>query len=74
MNTGKIIQVMGPVVDLSFAGSELPELYNAILIKRPNRQGDESEHITCEVALHSLPPTAAFAADSTVASYARRWR
>ncbi|QPJ65534.1 MAG: F0F1 ATP synthase subunit beta [Candidatus Nitrohelix vancouverensis] len=52
MNKGKIVQVMGPVVDISFEGGKLPELYNAIRIKRPNRGKDESEFITLEVAQH----------------------
>ncbi len=30
--TGKIIQVIGPVVDVEFKGVELPEIYNAIQI------------------------------------------
>ncbi len=47
MSKGRVLQVMGPVVDVSFEGRELPELYNAIHIKRP-----DGEQITCEVALH----------------------
>jgi F-type H+-transporting ATPase subunit beta len=30
--TGKVIQVIGPVVDVEFKGNELPEIYNAIQI------------------------------------------
>ena len=30
MNTGKIVQVIGPVVDVEFAGGKLPTLYNAL--------------------------------------------
>ena len=47
MNKGKIVQIMGPVIDISFEGGELPELYNAIHIKR-----DDGDQLTCEVALH----------------------
>ncbi len=50
MSVGKIIQVMGPVVDVSFAGGTLPALYNAIHIKKQT-DGEEST-IVCEVALH----------------------
>ncbi len=39
-------------MDISFEGGKLPELYNAIRIKRPNRGKDESEFITLEVAQH----------------------
>ena len=49
MNKGSIIQVMGPVVDISFKGSELPALYNAINLKSPQ---DDNETIVCEVAQH----------------------
>lgn len=33
-NTGKITKIMGPVVDISFDGSELPKIYEALEIKR----------------------------------------
>lgn len=51
MNKGKIIQVMGPVVDVSFEDGVLPALYNAINIKRTG-EGGEIETLVCEVALH----------------------
>ncbi len=51
MNKGKIIQVMGPVVDVSFEDGVLPALYNAINIERAG-EGGETETLVCEVALH----------------------
>ncbi len=30
MNTGKIVQVIGPVVDVQFAEGQIPEIYNAL--------------------------------------------
>lgn len=44
-NIGRIVQVIGPVVDIEFPGGELPEIYNAIKIE------DEESGIdlTCEV-------------------------
>ncbi|MDW7674492.1 MAG: F0F1 ATP synthase subunit beta, partial [Bacillota bacterium] len=33
MNNGKVVQVIGPVVDIEFAAGQLPEIYNAIKIK-----------------------------------------
>ncbi|MGP0565081.1 F0F1 ATP synthase subunit beta [Nitrospina sp. 32_T5] len=51
MNVGKVIQVIGPVVDISFKGGELPALYNALHIKK-EVQGGEDETITLEVAQH----------------------
>ncbi len=35
-NTGKIIKIIGPVVDLEFAPGNLPEIYNAIEVKTAN--------------------------------------
>lgn len=32
MNKGKIVQVIGPVVDIEFAG-ELPSIYNAVTVE-----------------------------------------
>ncbi len=51
MNKGKIIQVMGPVVDVNFEDGVLPALYNAINIERTGESG-EVETLVCEVALH----------------------
>ncbi|MEC9069721.1 MAG: hypothetical protein VYC02_06630, partial [SAR324 cluster bacterium] len=34
MSTGKIVQVMGPVVDVAFESGELPEIYTALEIKQ----------------------------------------
>ncbi|MDP2209370.1 MAG: F0F1 ATP synthase subunit beta [Bacteroidota bacterium] len=51
MNTGKIVQVIGPVVDIDFSGSKLPAILNAIKIKRTNIEGVEEELI-CEVQQH----------------------
>lgn len=48
MNIGKIVQVMGPVVDVEFAADQLPKIYNAILVKNPEKKID----ITLEVAQH----------------------
>jgi len=47
-NIGKIVQVIGPTVDVEFPSDKLPAILNALLIK------DESRdiNITCEVSLH----------------------
>jgi F-type H+/Na+-transporting ATPase subunit beta len=47
MSIGRVIQVMGPVVDVEFQRGYLPEIYNAIKVKRT----DASE-LTLETALH----------------------
>ena len=46
-NTGKIVQVIGPVVDIRFSPDSLPSIRNAILIK--NTDGKD---MTVEVAQH----------------------
>ncbi len=43
---GKVLQVMGPVVDIRFKEGELPEIYNALQIPMENRT------LTVEVAQH----------------------
>ena len=46
-NIGKIAQIIGPVVDVSF-DAQLPPIYTALKIKDPARGTD----LTCEVAQH----------------------
>lgn len=48
---GKIIQVIGPVVDIEFKGGILPKIYNAIRIPRTNTEGVK-EDLICEVQQH----------------------
>ncbi len=50
MNTGKIVQIIGPVVDVEFPPDGLPAIYNALKIRRGANGG--SEEITAEVAQH----------------------
>jgi F-type H+-transporting ATPase subunit beta len=38
MNTGKIVQVIGPVVDVQFDEANIPEIYNALEVPRPAGQ------------------------------------
>jgi hypothetical protein len=37
-NTGKIVQVIGPVVDIRFDADSLPSIKNAILIKKSDTE------------------------------------
>jgi F-type H+-transporting ATPase subunit beta len=48
---GKIIQVIGPVVDIEFEEGHLPRIYNAIRIPRTTTEGVKEELIT-EVQQH----------------------
>lgn len=47
--TGKIIQIIGPVVDVSFENDSVPHLYSALTVKR---SGLTSGVLTLEVAAH----------------------
>ncbi|MCL4141248.1 UNVERIFIED_CONTAM: hypothetical protein GTU68_066742 [Idotea baltica] len=46
-NVGSIKQIIGPVVDVSFSGSSLPDILNALVIERPN-----GEKLILEVQRH----------------------
>ena len=48
---GKIIQVIGPVVDIEFEGGHLPKIYNAVKIPRTNTEGVK-EDLIVEVQQH----------------------
>jgi len=48
---GKIIQVIGPVVDIEFEEGLLPKIYNAVRIPRTTTEGEENNLIV-EVQLH----------------------
>jgi len=48
---GKIIQVIGPVVDVAFEGGDLPEIGTALLVTNKSI-GDEADNLTLEVAQH----------------------
>jgi len=50
MNKGKIIQIIGPVVDVEFSEGELPKIFNALVVKH-NKQ-----EVILEVVKH-LDPT-----------------
>jgi F-type H+-transporting ATPase subunit beta len=45
MNEGKIVQIIGPVVDIDFSGGKLPEIMNAVRIPRKNIEGIEEDLI-----------------------------
>ncbi len=47
MSVGQITQVIGPVVDVKFETGHLPPIYNALEIKRPDK-----ERLVLEVAQH----------------------
>jgi F-type H+-transporting ATPase subunit beta len=50
-NIGKILQVMGPVVDVEFEQGKLPTIYSALTISNP-AINDEADNLVLEVAQH----------------------
>src|SRR5215472_7922194 len=51
MNTGKITQVIGPVVDVEFPAGALPAIYNALRVSNP-AINDLQWNLVLEVAQH----------------------
>jgi ATP synthase F1 beta subunit len=51
MNKGKVIQVIGPVLDVEFE-DQLPAILNAVKVTMPNPDGGDDIVLTTEVAQH----------------------
>ena len=49
-NIGKIVQVIGAVVDVEFSDGNLPNIFTALEIKNPNNT--DAPELICEVAQH----------------------
>jgi F-type H+-transporting ATPase subunit beta len=52
LNTGRIVQVVGPVVDIEFPPKSMPAILNAIKIDGTTDDGKVKIHLTCEVMQH----------------------
>src|SRR5688572_22946499 len=50
--TGRVVQVIGPVIDAEFATEDLPEIYNALEIKRKGEAGSPDIDLIVEVQQH----------------------
>jgi F-type H+/Na+-transporting ATPase subunit beta len=48
--TGRVVRIIGPVVDVEFAPDEMPAIQNALTVERT--LDDDTTVITCEVAQH----------------------
>ena len=46
--TGRVVQIIGPVVDVEFEGGHLPAIYNAVRITSDTQKID----VICEVEQH----------------------
>jgi len=51
MNIGKVVQVIGPVVDVAFVDGNIPNILNAITITNPTID-DREDNLIVEVAQH----------------------
>ncbi len=51
-STGKVVQIIGPVLDIEFPEGQLPEILNAIDIKQEATDSTVAVEITAEVAQH----------------------
>src|SRR5574341_462141 len=51
-NVGKVIQVIGPVLDVEFEPERLPELYNALRVDHEGGNGVAAVHLVAEVQQH----------------------
>ncbi len=49
---GKVVQIIGPVVDIEFADGHLPDIYNAVQIKTEGHAGESKVDVICEVEQH----------------------
>jgi F-type H+-transporting ATPase subunit beta len=52
MNVGKIVQVIGPVVDVEFPEGKIASVLNALHIKRKSPETGEENTLVCEVQQH----------------------
>jgi len=52
LNCGKVVQIIGPVVDIEFKDCELPEIYNAIRVTSEGFDTPYPVDIIVEVELH----------------------
>ena len=49
-NQGRIAQIIGPVLDVTFPPGKMPNIYNSLVVKGRDTAGQEI-NVTCEVQL-----------------------
>jgi F-type H+/Na+-transporting ATPase subunit beta len=49
---GRVVQVIGPVIDVEFENDAIPEIYNALEIKEAGQQGSPDIRVVAEVQQH----------------------
>ncbi|TPW21514.1 MAG: F-type H+-transporting ATPase subunit beta [Elusimicrobia bacterium] len=52
LNLGKLVQVVGPVIDVEFPSGRLPSIYNALKVRMGAEAGLKETVVTGEVAQH----------------------
>ena len=54
MNYGRVVQIMGPVIDVEFPEGKIPEIYNAVKVEGSYKISGKERKIdlTAEVAMH----------------------
>ncbi|HYP18235.1 MAG TPA: F0F1 ATP synthase subunit beta, partial [Opitutus sp.] len=52
MNTGKIVQVIGPVVDVQFAENAIPPIYQELTVEFTAGAGGTKQVLTLEIQQH----------------------
>ena len=53
---GRVVQVIGPVVDIEFEGGQLPEIYNAVRVKSAGKGGQALDVIGGDTPDLEPPP------------------
>jgi len=49
MNQGKVVRIIGPVIDIAFPEDHLPPIYNAVRIQGRTGDGEGEIDVTAEV-------------------------
>jgi F-type H+/Na+-transporting ATPase subunit beta len=52
LRAGRVVQVIGPVIDAAFEEGHIPDIYNALRVRRPAQDGREALDVTLEVQQH----------------------
>ncbi len=51
-SVGRVVQVIGPVIDAEFGEAQIPDIYNALRIRQPAQDGRPAIELTLEVQQH----------------------
>ena len=47
--SGRIVQIIGPVIDIEFPNNKIPKVYNALVVEGATSENDTTADVTCEV-------------------------